>query len=317
MDKASIVDYRSLGSLSRRKEGKGEWTKNRGERCQKDSQFRRTITVVLTTQQKLLIAKQPRFPHNSAQRKRTTSTMPINIAARNKEHFDLLGIQQCPSPEIETTSRKGLLQKQQQSQPQKQQRKRRNIKFNEVVHVHFTLHVDDLNDEEYFRTWYQKRDFQMMRSEFAKTVMKITNGAHTVDTDEHCARGLEYRTKAGAQKRKLNKLHGLCAVLKEQDRQIDLGINDDEALRAAYLKESRICKREAHELGLDDENETITMRIEEEAARMRENGSSNHSAQEGKDDRTSSKKKNGFLSRIRTTRRAVLEDIRAIRPSKR
>uniref|UniRef100_A0A7S1D718 Uncharacterized protein n=1 Tax=Cyclophora tenuis TaxID=216820 RepID=A0A7S1D718_CYCTE len=257
--------------------------------------------------------------------------MPVDIAVRNREHFDLLGIKRCPSPEIYTVVSK------KNSSLKKPKAPKKSVHFNEVVHVHFTLHVDDLNDDEYFRTWYQKRDFQMMRAEFAKTVVRIANGVHMGDSEEHCARGLEYRTKVGAQRRKLNKLHGLCAVLKEQDRQIDLGIDDDEALRVAYMRESHQCKQEALALGISDENESIAIRIEDEARLMRARQQLQWKQQQLKlqqmkqlkqqqqlqneEDQAeldnNPKKKNRllrFLDRTNTRRRrAVLEDIKSLR----
>lgn len=235
--------------------------------------------------------------------------MPVNIAARNQEHFDLLGIKRCPTPELDTVVSK----KQSSSRKKQPVAAKKSVSFNEVVHVHFTLHVDDLNDEEYFGTWYQKRDFQMMRAEFAKTVVRISNGVHVADSEDHCARGLEYRTKVGAQKRKLNKLHGLCAVLKEQDRQIDLGINDQTALREVYMKESHKCKQEALSLGISDENEAIAIRIEEEARIMREQAQEEESTEQ----ESNPKRKNRllrFLDRTNTRRRrAVLDDIKSLR----
>lgn len=225
--------------------------------------------------------------------------MPVSVAVRNQEHFDLLGIRRCPSPEYEST----VVEK---PKPQ-----RRGITFNEVVNVHFTLHVDDLNDDEYFNTWYQKHDFQMMRVAFAETVTKISKGAYTGDSDRHCARGLEYRTRAGAQKRKLNKLNALCAVLKEQDRQVDLGIEDDEELRRVYMEKSSQCKEEAWALGVADERETARLRAEDEEARLLEaNGL----------ELTRKRSKNRilrFLDRKTFRRRQdVLEDIRSLRKQK-
>eukprot|EP00540_Astrosyne_radiata_P011963 CAMPEP_0116838470 /NCGR_PEP_ID=MMETSP0418-20121206/9232_1 /TAXON_ID=1158023 /ORGANISM="Astrosyne radiata, Strain 13vi08-1A" /LENGTH=206 /DNA_ID=CAMNT_0004468479 /DNA_START=29 /DNA_END=649 /DNA_ORIENTATION=+ len=174
--------------------------------------------------------------------------MPVSIDQRNQEHFDLLGLKRFDSAEYDTTTA-----------VKKQPAASKSVSFNETVNVHFIIHSNDLNDEEFFNTWYQKRDFQMMRVEFAETVAMITEGTFEGDSNEHSSRGLEYRTRVGAQRRKLNKLHALCAVLKEQDRQMDMGVLDEDELQRVYMEQSAHCKEAARYLAIEDEEEAMTI----------------------------------------------------------
>jgi hypothetical protein len=72
------------------------------------------------------------------------------------------------------------------------------------------------------------------------------------ETEEHCPRGLEYRTPLGSQKRQANKWTAIEAVLDEQQRQQVEGIDDDEYLSHVYKHAVPHCQQEALERGLAD-----------------------------------------------------------------
>jgi hypothetical protein len=72
------------------------------------------------------------------------------------------------------------------------------------------------------------------------------------ETEEHCPRGLEYRTPLGSQKRQANKWTAIEAVLEEQQRQQVEGISDDEYLSQVYKQAALHCQQEALERGLAD-----------------------------------------------------------------
>jgi len=74
--------------------------------------------------------------------------------------------------------------------------------------------------------------------------------------EDHCFRGLEYRTREGARRRQTNKITAITAVLDEQDRQIYEGIWDPEALADVYRQNSAHCIDSAFLLGLRDEQDT-------------------------------------------------------------
>jgi hypothetical protein len=134
---------------------------------------------------------------------------------------------------------------------------RRKLVFNQVVNVRPIKHLDNMSDEEVNAIWFSREDFEDMKDSYAETVRMISKGAFKGDDDEHCARGLEYRTREGAFKRKTNKWNALQAVLDEQDRQQRLGINDDELLREAYVEENLHCRLAALELGIQDQDDAL------------------------------------------------------------
>jgi len=102
--------------------------------------------------------------------------------------------------------------------------------------------------------WFVNGDFAKMKRSFAPTVQRMMNGTITPeDEEEHCIRGLEYRTKDGARRRTKNKFNGMAAVLHEQDRQIFGEAADDEQLARVYAEVNAHCRREAAELGAQDE----------------------------------------------------------------
>jgi hypothetical protein len=83
----------------------------------------------------------------------------------------------------------------------------------------------------------------------------MASGKYPGDSDEMTSRGLEYRYREGALRRKANKLNALYAVLDEQERQWNRGTGTDEDLREAYLRNSEFCRDAARAMGMQDEQE--------------------------------------------------------------
>ena len=63
--------------------------------------------------------------------------------------------------------------------------------------------------------------------------------------------------------------HALLAVLEEQSRQSESGINNPQALAKVYEDASLACQFEAHVVGLRDEDEIRQQRQQEEARQIR------------------------------------------------
>ncbi|CAB9502032.1 expressed unknown protein [Seminavis robusta] len=107
--------------------------------------------------------------------------------------------------------------------------------------------------------WFNNDDFQRMKKSFAPTVQLMAAGALTpeesANSEEHCTRGLEYRTKDGARRRMKNKYDGMAAVLHEQDRQLFEDTRDDEQLAKVYIDVNCKCSFEALALGRRDEQD--------------------------------------------------------------
>lgn len=127
------------------------------------------------------------------------------------------------------------------------------ITFNVRVAVKETIHRDDYTAEELFYTWYRKNDFSKMKQNFAYTVQLLAANRYQGDTDEMTSRGLEYRFREGATKRKANKLNALYAVLDEQERQWQEGYENDVELSHVYIQNNVHCRTAAHIMGQKDE----------------------------------------------------------------
>jgi hypothetical protein len=113
--------------------------------------------------------------------------------------------------------------------------KAKSVTFYPGVSVRECLHINNFTDEEILNAWYKKQDFQRIKMAFVHTVQQVANGTWPGDTEQDTARGLEFRHREGAMKRKVNKLNGLMAVLDEQERQWQGGYDDDEAIASAYI----------------------------------------------------------------------------------
>lgn len=142
---------------------------------------------------------------------------------------------------------------------------RRSVQFKETVSVRPIRHVNAMCDDE-INVWYCRSEFDRMKRSFAATVKMITIGLYEGDDEDHCARGLEFRTRAGALKRRGNKLNALNAVLDEQDRQREHETIDQERIRKIYVNENLHCRLSALELGLHDRDEAQKLEDESESS---------------------------------------------------
>jgi hypothetical protein len=136
------------------------------------------------------------------------------------------------------------------------------VTFNKLVYIREVMHVHDYSIEEKRDVWYQKFELDFQKQEVQETIRLIMQGCLNVDTNEHCARGLELRTRIGARKRRVNKLRVLAAVLDEQDVQFELSIIDNEMIAETYQRLSRGCKNEAIARGKLDRDDAYGTRGE-------------------------------------------------------
>jgi hypothetical protein len=134
-------------------------------------------------------------------------------------------------------------------------KERRRVRFNCQVVVRTIEHINDFCQTEIENTWYQKSEYRQIRASIAVSVRKMSSGEYTRDSEHHCSRGLEFRTSAGTQRRKINKLEALIAVLDEQERQRDEDDYDDEALSCIYIDASYAVRHEAYQRGQLDAEE--------------------------------------------------------------
>lgn len=130
--------------------------------------------------------------------------------------------------------------------------------------------VTKMTKEQAKDIWFVLDDFAKMKKSFAPTVQRMMNGTlpsdSSDDTEEHCTRGLEYRTKDGARRRMKNKFNGMAAVLHEQDRQIFEEVQEPERLAQIYQQVNHKCTQEAVALGAQDELDVQEYLLAAEAA---------------------------------------------------
>jgi hypothetical protein len=131
---------------------------------------------------------------------------------------------------------------------------KRHVSFYEIVSIRSTIHTNDMTDEEIDNTWYNRREMTAIKRGMALDVKKMTSEIPM--GNKSTTRGLEYRTRAGSEKRRANKFNSIHAVLDEQDLQHVNGINDPEALREIYLEHSERCLYESQQLAKADEIES-------------------------------------------------------------
>lgn len=137
--------------------------------------------------------------------------------------------------------------------------KSRTVSFFPGVSVRECLHINNYTDAEVQNTWYKKHDFSRIKTSFIYIVQKLSDGSWEGDTEHETARGLEYRTREGSTKRKVNKLNGLMVVLDEQESQWLQGTHDDEAIAAAYIAVSSKSLEAVHLLAIRDQKEVMEM----------------------------------------------------------
>ena len=155
--------------------------------------------------------------------------------------------ERCPSAEIlKTENKEDVI-----AMPTSNERRLR-VSFNPKVYVRETLHSADYTDEEKVNSWYQKDEMAQIKDDMVAAVRMMIRGELLSDTREHCSRGLEFRSREGANQRKMNKFRALEAVLDEQDEQIDAGIFNDNAISLVYQSVSLRCINEAHKRGIRD-----------------------------------------------------------------
>lgn len=181
---------------------------------------------------------------------RAITNMPIKLISVSAQENQLSDRKRYPSAEMDKLE---ITEKDQPSTTPA--RIRGHARFNRAVFVRETLHIADYEPHEVMATWYQKDEMAQMKADMVDTVRSMLRGELEHDSDEQCMRGLESRTRIGANKRQENKLRALEAVLDEQDREFEAGFIDERAISLVYQRVSLRCRNEAHERGVRDEIE--------------------------------------------------------------
>jgi hypothetical protein len=121
-----------------------------------------------------------------------------------------------------------------QPQPSNKRRKRCSVTFREEEHVCEIPSLEEYTEEELNACWYTKAEYKSFKRSSLVTLKLNRAGEIPVGSTEHTMRGLECRTREGAQERKDNRTEAWTVVLQEQERQHKAHLNDIVALSNLY-----------------------------------------------------------------------------------
>ena len=127
----------------------------------------------------------------------------------------------------------------------------KSVSFSADVTTHHIIHRDEFQPAEKAAAWYCAEELR----EIKESVRKIVQLMETGEDGECCTRGLEARTRAGATRKRHNKLRARTAVIFEQEHQDWDGICDPEAIADKYYNYSEPCQVAAEMMARRDEKE--------------------------------------------------------------
>jgi len=148
------------------------------------------------------------------------------------------------SPDSETSIKAPLLQEHVSG---------KHVHFSSSIDVREVRHWRDLPKEETEATWYTPVEFEEIKKSLVVTI-RLMMSKKPMD-QEHCTRGLEFRTPVGAKLRKRNKLKALTAVWNEQVAQWKEDRADEDAISFVYQEEVHECRIIARRLALQDQKD--------------------------------------------------------------
>jgi hypothetical protein len=151
-------------------------------------------------------------------------------------------------------------------------RKQRNVRIMEDRNeYHAIAHIKEMSKVDVKATWYTAEEFAATKKTFIPIIQVLSRGETLAETNHQTARGLEFRTRQGAQRRQRNKVRASTAVLLEQQRLVDANIYmDDIGLADVYRSFSSVCRAVALQRGLKDEKCVENYRKEDEASGQEE-----------------------------------------------
>ena len=117
--------------------------------------------------------------------------------------------------------------------------------------------LDQLSDEEKALVWFTREEFAAIKASYQEIIHMTRNKEFVKDSEKHCTRGLECRSKAGSRRRRDTQLNALIAVLTEQDRQRKHGVAEPDTLAVMYRQYSYHSQQAATNMGRRDEMEIL------------------------------------------------------------
>jgi hypothetical protein len=137
-------------------------------------------------------------------------------------------------------------------------KQQRRVSFGGNDTTHEVLHRNDYTPEEITSTWFDRVDLRQMKDATKIEARLLEKGVLT-EGDDVTVRGLESRTRHGAQRKRANKMNAYSAVFMELDTQFDLGLYDEDAIADVYYEYSEKCQAEAQTLAARDAKDVQQM----------------------------------------------------------
>ena len=141
---------------------------------------------------------------------------------------------------------------------------RRTVSFSSnLVETHEILHRHDMEEEEKNDRWYRKKEWKKLRREGRVTARLMENEeipAGSVDFEElgFCTLGLKQEPHPYAREKQLHKMLYKDLLMSEQQRQVDLGINDPETLAGTLIRLQNQCRHTSFVSSLRKQNTSPT-----------------------------------------------------------
>jgi hypothetical protein len=135
-------------------------------------------------------------------------------------------------------------------------RQQRRVSFSKSKEVLDVTHINDLSAEDVTSVWWTTSDYNQIKRMYKITVQRMMHGVTFAKDDPNfCERGLEFRTKAGSQRRHRQKERVRKALATAQDFQYREGFRDPLYIAEMCAEYSRGCCNEARARGLSDRAE--------------------------------------------------------------
>lgn len=128
---------------------------------------------------------------------------------------------------------------------------RKQVRFDWFPNVSETISRKDYSEKELKRSYYTNEDLQKMEQRRTKILLRME--ASKSPRSNMTYRGLEYLTTRGERKLDISIARCVDAVLNEQDRQWNEGIDDFERLALVSQQVTLLCADEALRIAVQDE----------------------------------------------------------------
>jgi hypothetical protein len=136
----------------------------------------------------------------------------------------------------------------------------RGVSFASSVAVYEHIHLSEYSEEEKHASWYNGEEIKTIKSHTLAEATLMARG-HAETPNVTCYRGLEYKTKQAALKRRHIRIDAKAAVFLEQEMQREDEIVDAQAIGSAYLNVTKASQIKAHKMGLEDEQQVKNIRM--------------------------------------------------------